>query len=136
MSTFSTLLKSQTVRKPLISERSLCTDVVQTHMCKCTFTRACTLPHLDAVLHLHVSQQFAIDTEETELSFVVVDHAVSLSGRLDETGSQAALWTLQGPQQVPIHGMDQTRTLCSNKHTLRVDSYQVSLLLTISIMYR
>lgn len=70
-----------------------------------------TFPHLDAVLHLHVSQQFAVDTEEAELSLVVVDHAVSLGGGLDEARPQAALRALQGPQQVPIHGMDQTRTL-------------------------
>lgn len=33
---------------------------------------------LDAVLHLHVAQKFAVDAEEAELSLVVVDHAVSL----------------------------------------------------------
>lgn len=66
---------------------------------------------LDAVFHLHVSQQFAVDAEEAELSLVVIDHAVALGGRLDEAGPQAALGALQGPQQVPIHGMDQTRTL-------------------------
>lgn len=77
----------------------------------CTFTCVLTFPHLDAVLHLHVSQQFAVDTEEAELSLVVVDHAVSLGGGLDEARPQAALRALQGPQQVPIHGMDQTRTL-------------------------
>lgn len=73
-----------------------------------------SLPHLDAVLHLHVSQQFAVDAEETEPSLVVVDHAVPLGGGLDEAGPQAAVWALQGPQQVPIHGMDQTRTLWTN----------------------
>lgn len=77
-------------------------------------TRICTFAHLDAVFHLHVSQQFAVDTEETKLSLVVVDHAVSLSGGLDETRPQTALRALQGPQQVPIHGMDQTRTLWTN----------------------
>lgn len=83
-----------------------------TRASKCTF--ACMLTqtsHLDAVFHLHVSQQFAIDTEETKLSLVVVNHTVSLSGGLDETRPQAALWAVQGPQKVPIHGMDQTRTL-------------------------
>lgn len=74
-------------------------------------TQTCTFPHLDAVFHLHVPEQFPIDTEETKLSFVVIDHTVSLSGRLDEAGQHAFLWALQGPQQVPIHGMDQTRTL-------------------------
>lgn len=86
-------------------------------MCKYTFTcvltQTCAFPHLDAVIHLHVSQQFAVNTEETKLSLVVVNHAVALSGGLDEAGPQAALWALQGPQQVPIHGMDQTRTLCT-----------------------
>lgn len=71
-------------------------------------------PHLNAVLHVHVSQQFAVDAEEAKLALVVVDHAVSLSGRLDEARARAALGTLQGPQQVPIHGMDQTRTLWTN----------------------
>ena len=67
--------------------------------------------HLDAVFHLHVSEQFAVDTEVTKLPLLVVDHAMSLGGGLDETRPQAALGALQGPQQVPIHGMDQTRTL-------------------------
>lgn len=58
-----------------------------------------------------MSEHFAIDTEETKLSLVVVDHAVSLGGGLDKARTQAMLWTLQGPQQVPIHGMDQARTL-------------------------
>lgn len=111
-----TLLRSQTIRKPLISERTFYTDMVQTYMCKYTFTcmllKTCVFPHLDAVLHLHVSQQFSIDTEETKLSLVIVNHAVALSGGLDEAGSKAALWALQGPQQVPIHRVDQTRTLC------------------------
>lgn len=68
-------------------------------------------PHLDAVFHFHVPKQLSIDTEETKLSLVVIDHTVPLSGRLDEAGPHALLWALQGPQQVPIHGMDQTRTL-------------------------
>lgn len=70
-----------------------------------------TSPHLNAVLHVHVSQQLAVDAEEAKLALVVVDHAVSLSGRLDEARTRAALGTFQSPQQVPIHGMDQTRTL-------------------------
>lgn len=68
-------------------------------------------PHLDAVFHFHVPKQLSIDTEETKVSLVVIDHTVSLSGRLDEAGPHALLWALQGPQQVPIHGMDQARTL-------------------------
>lgn len=70
-----------------------------------------TFPHLDAVLHLHVSQQFAVDAKQTKVSLLVVNHAVTLAGGLDESGLQAAVRPLQGPQQVPIHGMDQTRTL-------------------------
>lgn len=66
---------------------------------------------LDAVFHLHMPKQFSIDAEKTKLSLVVVDHTVSLSGALDEARPQALLWGLQGPQQVPIHGMDQTRSL-------------------------
>lgn len=69
------------------------------------------LPHLDAVLHLYVSQQFAVDGEETKVPLLIVDDAVSLSGGLDQTRTQAAFWGLQGPQQVPVHGVDQTRTL-------------------------
>lgn len=53
---------------------------------------------LDAVVHLHVSQQFAVDAEETKLSLVVVNHAVALGGGLDEAGPQAAFRALQGPQ--------------------------------------
>lgn len=79
-------------------------------------------PHLDAVFHLHVSQQFAVDAEETELSLVIVNHTVSLGGRLDETRSRALLWGLQGPQQVSIHGMDQTRTLCGTHQSQHVMS--------------
>lgn len=56
-------------------------------------------------------QQFAVDTEEAKLSLVIIDNAVSLGGGLDEARPEAAPWSLQGPQQVPIHGMDQTRTL-------------------------
>ena len=83
------------------------------HTCANAHGSSCrnTFPHLDAVFYLHLSQQFAIDTEETKLSLVVIDHAVSLSGGLDEAGPHAVLRDLQGPQQVPIHGMDQTRTL-------------------------
>lgn len=80
----------------------------------CTFERVCACtapPHLDAVLHLHVSQQFAVDAEETKVPLLIVDDAVSLSGGLDQTRTQAAFWGLQGPQQVPVHGVDQTRTL-------------------------
>lgn len=36
--------------------------------------------YLDAVLHLHVSQQLAVDAEEAEVALVVVDHAVPLRG--------------------------------------------------------
>lgn len=70
--------------------------------------------YLDAVLHLHVSQQLAVDAEEAEVALVVVDHAVPLRGRLDETWTRAALWTLQGAQQVPVHGVDQTGPLWTN----------------------
>lgn len=86
--------------------------MVQTYICKCTFfvlTHAS--PHLDTVLHFQVSEQFAIDGEKTEVSLVVINDAVTLGGRLDESGPLADLRALQGPQQVPIHGMDQTRTL-------------------------
>lgn len=55
-------------------------------------------PHLDALLHRHVSQEFSVDAEETELALVVVDHAMALGGRLDESGPRAVLWALQGPQ--------------------------------------
>lgn len=48
--------------------------------------QTCAFPHLDAVVHLHVSQQFSVDTEETKLTLVVVNHAVALSGGLDEAG--------------------------------------------------
>jgi len=58
-----------------------------------------------------VAQQLAVDTEVTEVALVVVDHAVALGGGLDEARPYAAVRALQGPQQVPIHGMDQTRTL-------------------------
>lgn len=74
-------------------------------------------PHLDVVLHLHVSQQLAVDAEETEVSLVIVDHAVALGGGLDEPGPQAALWALQGPEQVSVHGMDQARTLYTQGDT-------------------
>lgn len=70
--------------------------------------------YLDAVLHLHVSQQFAVDAEEAEVALVVVDHAVALRGRLDEAGTRAALGTLQGAQQVAVHGVNQTGTLWTN----------------------
>lgn len=70
--------------------------------------------YLDAVLHLHVSQQFAADAEEAEVTLVVVDHAVPLRGRLDEAGTQAAFRTLQGAQQVAVHGVDQTGSLWTN----------------------
>ena len=66
----------------------------------------------DVLLHLHVSQQLSVDGEEAEVSLVVVDYGVALCRGLDETGLHAAPRALQGPQQVPIHGMDQTRALC------------------------
>lgn len=83
----------------------------------CTFERVCVCvclhgsPHLDAVLHLHVSQQLAVDAEETKVSLLIVDDAVSLGGGLDQARTQAAFGGLQGPQQVPVHGVDQTGTL-------------------------
>lgn len=80
----------------------------------CFFLNFCPSSYLDAVLHLHVSQQFAVDAEEAEVALVVVDHAVPLSGRLDEAGPRAALGSLQGAQQVAVHGVDQTGTLWTN----------------------
>lgn len=89
---------------------------VQTYLSRCTFECArARNPHLDAVLHLHVSQQFAVDAEETKVPLVIVDDAVSFSGGLNETRTQAAFRGLQGPQQVPVHGVDQTRTLWTNR---------------------
>lgn len=78
-----------------------------------------------------MSQQFAVDAEETELSLVIVNHTVSLGGRLDETRSRALLWGLQGPQQVSIHGMDQTRTLCgTHQSTCDVITNDIDTVLT------
>lgn len=80
------------------------------HICKGTFSAA--FPHLDAVLHFQMSEEFAIDGEEREVSLIIINDAVTFAGRLDESGPLAELGALQGPKQVPIHGMDQTRTLC------------------------
>lgn len=62
-------------------------------------------------------QQLAVDAEEAEVALVVVDHAVALSGRLDEAGTQTALGSLQGAQQVAVHGVDETGTLWT-KHRM------------------
>lgn len=72
-------------------------------------------PHLDAVFHFHVSEELSVYAEEAKLSLIIINHTVTLGGGLDESGLLAALWAVQGPQQVPIHGMDQTRTLCTQK---------------------
>lgn len=110
-----------------------CADVVQTHMCTGSFTCRIKFPHLDAVFYFHVSQQFAVDAEETKLSLVVIDHTVSLCGGLDEAGPREAVRDLQGPQQVPIHGMDQTRTLCRQmrKRIRRRSTFYVHILLVM-----
>ena len=71
--------------------------------------------YLDAVLQLVVTQQLAVDAEQAEVALVVVHHAVALRGRLDEAGPQAALGALQGPQQVPVHRVDQTGALWNTR---------------------
>lgn len=58
-----------------------------------------------------MSQHLAIDTEQAEVALVVVDHAVALSGRVDEAGPHAWLRSRQGPQQVPVHGVDEAWSL-------------------------
>lgn len=81
------------------------------HTRSSALSHTCTFSHLNAVLHLHVSQQFPVDTEETKVSLIIVDDAASLRGGLNETRPRAAVRGVQGPQQVPIHGMDEARTL-------------------------
>lgn len=105
------LALTQKALKPLISDFQ--------HWCgadtrSSALSHTCTFSHLNAVLHLHVSQQFPVDTEETKVSLLIVDDAASLRGGLNETRPRAAVGAVQGPQQVPIHGMDEARTLWTN----------------------
>jgi len=77
--------------------------------------------HLDAVLQGVVPQQLAVDAEQAEVSLVEVDDTVALGGGLDEARPVAAFEALQGPQQVPVHGVDQTGALWNS--TRRNDYY-------------
>lgn len=72
--------------------------------------------YLDVVFYFHVSQEFSIDAEHTEVAFVVINDAVTLSGGQNQTRQYTAVRTLQSPQQIAVHGVDETRTLCSHTH--------------------
>ena len=63
------------------------------------------------VVDLHLRQQLAVDAEVAEASALVADDAVALAGHGDEARLLAQLRALQGPQQVPRDGVDQTWAL-------------------------
>lgn len=50
------------------------------------------------VIDLHLGQEFSINAEVTEVSSLIVDDTVALTGHRDQTGLEAVLGALQGPQ--------------------------------------
>lgn len=64
-----------------------------------------------------MSQQFSIDAEHTEVALVIINDTVTLGGGQNQTWSHTAVWTLQSPQQVTVHRVDKTWTLCCKTHT-------------------
>lgn len=73
--------------------------------------------YLDVVFHFHVSQEFSIDAKHTEVALVVINDAVTLSRSQNQTRQHTAVGAFQSPQQITVHGVDETWTLCSNTRT-------------------
>lgn len=67
--------------------------------------------HPGGIVDLHLCQQLPVDAEVAETASLIVDDAVALAGHRDEPWTLIVVRALQGPQEVPCDGVDQTRPL-------------------------